>query len=330
MALDAESNAAPSRREYLGAIALSALGHLVVAVLALVVAPRYLRARQVSPPVYTVKIVDATEAGDLGTHLPRLASTAVKHAPKPPPPAVEQPRPKPPAPPEKDKNVVALANLSTPTATFTPPPTPAPTLTPQAQTTPQPAPKTVEKPKPKSTRAIQIAKAEPTPSVEQRLAEVRRQLLAHHLAEKKKAQAAGEEEEEQEPDEQADRGGGPVVAGVATEGAGAGIGPGTGSAGIQKDLDFLLYYRTVQERVKKAWNFSGGSADLTTTVLFAINPDGSLAGVKITSSSRDGAFDESVLRAIRRAAPFPAPPQKYREQFAQGIEALFKLGELSS
>lgn len=314
---NADLNPRPSGWGYLGAVALSALGHLAVAALALVVVPRYLRARQVQAPVYSVKIVDTVPAGDLGTHLPRL-SGAVKPQAKPQPPAVEQPQPKPAPAPEEDKNAIALANLGAPTLTPTPPPTPTPAATPQAQMTPKPAPKAVEKPKP--TRAIPMAKLEKTPSVEERLADVRRQLLAQHLAEEKEQQAEAQRQE----------GGGPVVADVASEGAGAGIGPGTGSAGIQKDLDFLLYYRTVQERVKKAWSFSGGSADLTTTVLFAINPDGGLAGVKITRSSRDGAFDESVVRAIRRAAPFPAPPQKYREQFAQGIEALFKLGELSS
>jgi hypothetical protein len=36
------------------------------------------------------------------------------------------------------------------------------------------------------------------------------------------------------------------------------------------------------------------------------------------------------LRAIRRAAPFPAPPEKFRDQFSSGINAVFQLGQLKS
>jgi TonB family protein len=109
-----------------------------------------------------------------------------------------------------------------------------------------------------------------------------------------------------------------------------GVGPGSGSLGIQQDPEFLLYYKQVEERVKKAWSFSGGNSDLTTAVTFSIGQDGSLSNVRITQSSRDSAFDDSVIRAVRRAAPFPAPPEKYRAQFANGVEAVFKLGELKS
>ena len=115
-----------------------------------------------------------------------------------------------------------------------------------------------------------------------------------------------------------------------SEGKGYGVGPGEGSAGILKDPEFLLYYKTVQDQIKKAWTFTGGSNDLTATVSFAIGPDGTLLGLKIGTSSNDGAFDDSVIRAIRRAAPFPAPPEKFRDEFSSGIEARFKLGELKS
>jgi TonB family protein len=122
-----------------------------------------------------------------------------------------------------------------------------------------------------------------------------------------------------------------VVANIPpSEGKGYGIGSGAGSAGILKDPDFLLYYKTVQDQIKKAWTFTGGSNDLTATVSFAIGPDGALLGSKIGTSSNDGAFDDSVIRAIRRAAPFPAPPEKFRDDFSSGIEARFKLGELKS
>ena len=108
------------------------------------------------------------------------------------------------------------------------------------------------------------------------------------------------------------------------------MGSGKGSLGILQDPEFLLYYKTVQDQIKKAWTFTGGSNDLTATVDFAIGPDGTLTALKIGTSSNDATFDDSVIRAIRRAAPFPAPPEKFRDQFSAGIKAVFQLGELKS
>ena len=106
-----------------------------------------------------------------------------------------------------------------------------------------------------------------------------------------------------------------------SEGGGYGVGSGTGSAGILQDPEFLLYYKTVQDQIKKAWTFTGGSSDLTATVDFAIGPDGTLtASENRHQSSKDATFDDSVVRAIRRAAPFPAPPEKFRDQFSAGSQ----------
>ena len=181
-----------------------------------------------------------------------------------------------------------------------------------------------------------VAKVEATPSVQQRLEKLRRQLLAESL--KRKKEQAEDEDSDDEDEDNTDaapvsggpKGGGPVVGSVAREGKGYGIGSGTGSVGMLQDPAFLLYYQTVQDRIKKAWNFMGGSSDLTATVDFSIGPDGALTAVKIATGSKDSAFDDSVIRAIRRAAPFPAPPDKYRDEFTQGIEAQFSLGDLKS
>jgi protein TonB len=172
---------------------------------------------------------------------------------------------------------------------------------------------------------VVVAKATPTPSVRQQLAKVRAQLLAEEV---KRPKAPPDEAEPNGANDA--EGTGPVVADRAAEGKGYGVGPGGGSAGIQQDAGFLLYYQTVQKRIKDAWSFAGDNADLTATVTFGINPDGTLNSIKVASSSRDPAFDDSVVRAIRRAAPFAPPPEKYRPQFAAGIDAVFKLSELTS
>jgi len=231
----------------------------------------------------------------------------------------------------------------TPAPTAAPAATPAPT--PQATPvpvvmTPIPAPATPKprsKPhtthvKPAAQPSVAIARAQRTPSIQERLNKVREQLLAEHLAkgDEESEETEAEKPPEEKPEED-ESGGGPVAASHASEGEGVGVGgTATGTGGIQQDPEFLLYYKAVEEKVKKAWSFSGGNSDLQTTVSFSIGPDGNLAAVKITESSHDPAFDDSVIRAVRRAAPFPAPPERFRSLFDEGVEAVFKLGELTS
>ena len=164
---------------------------------------------------------------------------------------------------------------------------------------------------------------------------LRRRLLAEHVKELAKNPPPEDEDERRyrharHAIRRVRQGEDPSSQVSASEGAGYGVGAGKGSVGILQDPEFLLYYKTVQEQIKKSWTFTGGSNDLTATVDFAIGPDGALTAVKIGTSSNDSAFDDSVIRAIRRAAPFPAPPEKFRDQFSSGIKALFQLGELKS
>jgi protein TonB len=355
---DRNEESAPSRTGYFAAIIVSALGHLGLFALFFFVAPRFLHQPDAPPPAYTVKIVDNIPAGDLGTHLPRInrhRNEEAKAAPKPEEPKVKVEPPKPPElAPNDDAKALALntKKLDSPTETPTPEPTPAPTVEPTPEPTPIPAetPKPTPKPKkhatpkpspeaskrhPKAERIV-IAKA----SVEKALAALKRKNFEEHV--KAIAKAAAEEKKnadadmtDDSDDESADTaddsaGGGPVASKEASSGKGYGVGPGEGSEGILKDPEFLLYYTTVQDQIKKAWSFTGGSNDLTATVDFAIGPDGTLTVAKIGTSSNDSAFDDSVIRAIRRAAPFPAPPEKFRDQFSSGIKAVFQLGELKS
>ena len=305
----------------------------------------------------TVKIVDDIPAGDLGTHLPKLAGhnnpepeqlAKAEVKPQQPPPPEEKPPP--PPPPEDDKNSVSL-NAPGPTPTPPPPavipPTPKPTETPKKVAQPAPTPKAPSKPQhhekvivhnpPKAKGTpIQMAKAENTPDVHEQFRNLQAELLKKRLAEAKK-QAADEDDSDEDDDSDRDTGPssndngerGPVVSNANSAGSGYGIGPGTGSVGKLEDPAYLLYFRTVQQRVKDAWTFPGGSNDLSADVEFSIGADGALGGVKIAKSSGDSAFDESVLRALRRAAPFPAPPDRYRSQFSNVIST-FKLGELKS
>jgi protein TonB len=46
----------------------------------------------------------------------------------------------------------------------------------------------------------------------------------------------------------------------------------------------------------------------STTVSFVIGPSGSLRSVRVSRSSGNAGLDQQALRAVRNAAPFPAPP----------------------
>jgi TonB family protein len=357
----------PSRLGYFAAIFVSALGHVAIFAFVFFIAPRFLHPEETPPPSYTVKIVDNIPAGDLGTHLPRI-NRHVEHeskeeGPKPEESAIKTEPPKTALALNEDKNALKINAIATdvPTSTPTPEPTvettpeptvePAPSLEPNLEATEEPTieptPEPTEqptkhatpRPTPEKARirpkaGSTVAKIAATPSVAQRLAKLRQQLLAEHMKDLKKNPPPEEDDDDDtdttETPAKGPAGGGPVVASNPSDGKGYGIGSGEGSVGILKDPEFLLYYKTVQEQIKKSWTFTGGSNDLTATVDFAIGPDGTLTALKIGTSSNDGAFDDSVLRAIRRAAPFPAPPEKFRDQFAAGIKAVFQLSELKS
>jgi TonB family protein len=359
----------PSRLGYLAAIFVSALGHVAIFAFVFFIGPRFLHPEEAPPPAYTVKIVDNIPAGDLGTHLPRINHPEVESKQAAPPkPAESKVKTEPPRTElalNEDKNALKINANPTEVPTETPTPTPEPTLDaspeptaelapalepnleateePTVEPTPEPTrqPTRHATPKPTPAKLLRnrpragstVAKIAATPSVAQRMAKLRRQLFEEHVKELAKNTTPDDEDDDPDTSEgtvKGPAGGGPVVASNPSEGKGLGIGAGEGSVGILKDPEFLLYYKTVQEQIKKSWTFTGGSNDLTATVNFAIGPDGTLTALKIGTSSNDEAFDDSVIRAIRRAAPFPAPPEKFRDQFAAGIKAVFQLGELKS
>lgn len=253
-----------------------------------------------------------------------------------------------PTPTPAPSRTVAPTPIATPTRTPRPTPRPRPTRTPTIRPTPTftatarprhkhpvvapPIPTATPTPrnagrhrvKPTPVPPVVVARIAPTPTLRQKLDKLRADLLADNL---KHLRAGGKNEPK---GTSANNEGGPVVGSRVTNGKGYGVGPGNGSAGILQDTGFLLYYQQVQKRIKEAWSFAGNNPELTATVTFGINPDGTLNSIKVTNSSRDPAFDDSVVRAIRRASPFAPPPPQYRAQFMQGIEAEFKLGELNS
>ena len=63
------------------------------------------------------------------------------------------------------------------------------------------------------------------------------------------------------------------------------------------------------------------SSDLKCEALVTQLPDGSVTGARITKSSGNATFDESVIKAIYKAAPLPQPPTA--EVFEKELEIGF-------
>lgn len=91
---------------------------------------------------------------------------------------------------------------------------------------------------------------------------------------------------------------------------------GEGGGGAVRGIEFLIYTQQLQKRVQENWIVAEKKPGLVASVSFMIQPNGDIQEVEMTQSSGDRAFDQSVVRAIRKAAPFPPPPQSYAQEFA--------------
>lgn len=70
------------------------------------------------------------------------------------------------------------------------------------------------------------------------------------------------------------------------------------------------YHGIVRLLVHERWVFSGRVSEyLEAEVLISIGRQGGVTNQKIVKSSGNSDFDRSVMRAIAKASPFPAPPE---------------------
>ncbi len=91
---------------------------------------------------------------------------------------------------------------------------------------------------------------------------------------------------------------------------------GEGGGGVLRGLEFIMYTQQLQQLVQESWIVTEKNPELVATVSFKIEPDGAVQEIELSTPSGDVAFDQSVLRAVRKAAPFPPPPVSYAEEFA--------------
>jgi TonB family protein len=92
---------------------------------------------------------------------------------------------------------------------------------------------------------------------------------------------------------------------------------GRGGGTAVKGAEFLMYQTKIVSTIKENWAWPGQKASLKALVRFSIKDNGEITGMKIAEPSGDSAFDESILRALRKSSPLPAPPESYRKDFSQ-------------
>jgi colicin import membrane protein len=92
---------------------------------------------------------------------------------------------------------------------------------------------------------------------------------------------------------------------------------GRGGGNVIKGADFLIYQGKIVSMIRENWAWPGQKGQLKALVRFGIKENGEIVGMKISEPSGDQAFDESILRALRKSSPLPAPPENYRKDFSQ-------------
>lgn len=121
-------------------------------------------------------------------------------------------------------------------------------------------------------------------------------------------------------------------------GTGVGSGPGTGTGGapegspwgspfggssaLQSKLD--EYYSTIWERIKKEWtlprDLTKGKAELETIIIIVIERDGKIQKSWFEKRSGNVLYDQSAMRAIKKAEPLPPIPKEFSDNtFEIGI-----------
>jgi TonB family protein len=288
---------------WLAGISLSVFGHLALAwFLIFKILPGMGDFGE--PIVYSISIEPSKDLGGI-TQLPKdnkkspvappknISASSSDSEPEVKPEKLNKPE-KPVEPPE-DAEVSTSDTKPTPQP---PKPTPEP-----AKPTPQPS-----KPTPKPT-AVPTRKAEPTPKP---------------TKDQNKQKSDGDKVDKQLQSALQRYLGPSVDAGSGRKNWGGASKGGTaveGGANVRPP-EFFVYEKIVRSRIKEAWRWYDTNTTLITQVAFEIDPDGRTTGVRITQSSGNSSFDDSVVRAVIKASPLPPPPESVY-QFFKSVRVTF-------
>jgi colicin import membrane protein len=263
-------------------------------------------------PVYTVDLVGGEKIGgtNLGTELPAAVKPAARNRQDvPEPPAkrpVEELKELKNTPPEKEEKAKPVEKK--------PPAEEKVVLREKAKTEPvkseTPAKREIKESKP--AKAESKSESASADSVRERLIQsaVDRAKMRSEASQKAKGEvlSAGSGEGE----------------GAAALGTG-----GRGGPGIVKGMDFIIYQNRMLATIKENWAWVGQRSNLRVVVQFGVKENGEIVGLKIVQPSGDPSYDESVLRAVKKSSPLPAPPENYRKDFAD-VELTFRPRDLGA
>ena len=97
--------------------------------------------------------------------------------------------------------------------------------------------------------------------------------------------------------------------------------------GVLRGVHFLIYRNRMLNQIKERWTWVGKRTDLEVTLRFGVRGDGEIVGIRLVKGSGDFSYDDSVVRAVKRASPLPPPPVNYRKDFMD-VELTFHPGDL--
>jgi colicin import membrane protein len=170
----------------------------------------------------------------------------------------------------------------------------------------------------KAKKEKEEAEAEKT---REKLKDLRERRIADALA------AIRSRAESQEKMEQQQRKAAATSTATGKEPGAAALGAGGTGGGIAQSAEFIRYFNEMRERIKSGWTWAGRRTDLVASVRFSVQENGEIVGVKLVRGSGDSSYDESVIRALRKANPLPPPPESHRQEFSE-VELAFTPKEL--
>jgi colicin import membrane protein len=106
----------------------------------------------------------------------------------------------------------------------------------------------------------------------------------------------------------------PEAAQISGEGRGFKYGTGTEPLKVMpSDPEYLKYQAMVRWKIMREWvvpQSLTSEGNYNARIEVTINLDGDVVSVRWQSQSGNPAFDQSALRAVKRASPFPKPPDR--------------------
>jgi colicin import membrane protein len=296
--------------------------------IALIFSPYFPSVARVAPPIYTVDLVGGEKIGGNRPGTELYPATSPKNLPKkvysePAAPAPESKQVKPKlqekseksvktetSKPDKSEKLEKAEKIVKPTEKAAPvEDKPAVKNTPLKKEEPK---KEIKKEEPKQDPAKESKDIKSTAAPDEGAMNKVRERLIQSALDRVKSRAESTQKAGSSK-------GGEVLSVGPGEGDGAAaLGQGgRGGGNAVRGAEFLMYQAKIVNTIKENWAWPGQKGSLKALVRFSIKDNGEITGLKIAEPSGDAAFDESILRALRKSSPLPPPPESYRKDFAQ-------------